>query len=552
MSRLPKPLLAVAVFAAVFMSASAAYAAPSSNSDCDKITASVNAGPVPLAAAPSSSICAKPVVDLGDAAHCVTHPIDCAKDTAGDIAGDAVSTAIDVAGGGFFDPMAKAVLKAVGKIIGKIQTFMQNSATPIINVAWFKKEYGKMLGLAGVLAVLMLVWAGLQALPTGRGVGVARAMFANAPLAVIGPFAAIPIVQMILGMTDKMTDGLTAGFGKDIGDVLLTTHGFFGTANPISNIGGFLTLIFSLLTVAGSICILIELAIREAAVYLVMLFLPLASVFSIWPPARAVAWRFAQLLTVVIFSKLAICVAFTFGATVMTKAGLHGKDGFTAMLAGMSTMLLAALAPTVLLGMISLSAIAEVPGRSHAPGPTSAINTVQKGQMLRSAFGGGGSGGGGAAGIGGGGGPMGPGGAGGGAAGGAAGASGGSAAAAGGATAASGPAAPLVAAAAVGAMATKAATDRAKSSAEGLASAARPEGPGIAASPGASPSAQPPATPKAGPQPSSSPGIGNDAPTQSMPAPSSTGDTRASKPRPTPPHLAGRGGLSDLPGGSNA
>lgn len=551
MFRLRRTLLALVVFAGVFMSAPAAYAAPSSKSDCDKVTASVNAGPVPLAAAPSSTICAKPVVDLGDAAHCVTHPIDCAKDTAGDIAGDAVSTAIDTAGAGFFDPMAKAVLKAVGKIIGKIQTFMQNSATPIINVAWFKKEYGKMLGLAGVLAVLMLVWAGLQALPSGRGVGVARAMFANAPLAVIGPFAAIPIIQMILGMTDRMTDGLTAGFGQDIGDVLLSTHGFFGTANPISNIGGFLTLIFSLLTVAGSICILIELAIREAAVYLVVLFLPLASVFSIWPPARAVAWRFAQLLTVVIFSKLAICVAFTFGATVMSKAGIHGKDGFTAMLAGMSTMILAALAPTVLLGMISLSAIAEVPGRNHVPGPTSAINTVQKGQMLRSAFGGssGGASGGGAAGIGGsGGGPMGPGGAGGGVAGG----SGGGAAAAGGATAASGPAAPLVAAAALGATAAKAATDRAKSSAEGLSSAARPEGPGIASTPGAAPSAKAPPAPRAGSQQAGSPGIGTDAPPASMPAPSTTGDTRASKPRPTPPHLAGRGGLSDLPGGSNA
>jgi hypothetical protein len=99
----------------------------------------------------------------------------------------------------------------------------------------------------------------------------------------------------------------------------------------------------------------LELAVREAAVYVIVLMLPLAFAALVWPARRVWATRSVELLVALILSKFAIVAVLGLAGAALGQ-GPHG--GLATAVAGTVLVLLGAFAPWALLRLIPLSELA--------------------------------------------------------------------------------------------------------------------------------------------------------------------------------------------------
>jgi hypothetical protein len=109
-------------------------------------------------------------------------------------------------------------------------------------------------------------------------------------------------------------------------------------------------------TVAAALVLWIELFMREAAVYVVVLMLPLAFAAFVWPARRIWALRAVEVLVALILSKFAIVAVLALGGAAMN-ASLD-QHSIGAWLAGLVLLVLAAFTPWALLRLVPLAELA--------------------------------------------------------------------------------------------------------------------------------------------------------------------------------------------------
>jgi hypothetical protein len=100
----------------------------------------------------------------------------------------------------------------------------------------------------------------------------------------------------------------------------------------------------------------IELLIREAAVYVIVLMLPLAFAAMVWPARRVWATRAVELLVALVLSKFAIVAVLSLGGAAMSAN--FGVDNVQAWLAGLVLLLMAAFTPWALLRFVPVAELA--------------------------------------------------------------------------------------------------------------------------------------------------------------------------------------------------
>jgi hypothetical protein len=118
----------------------------------------------------------------------------------------------------------------------------------------------------------------------------------------------------------------------------------------------FLAFLVGLFTVAGAVVLWIELLAREAAVYVVVLMLPLAFAALVWPARRVWAVRAVELLVALILSKFAIVAVLALGGAAL---GHSAGGGLGAMLAGLVLVVMGTFAPWAMLRLLPLAELAS-------------------------------------------------------------------------------------------------------------------------------------------------------------------------------------------------
>ena len=101
----------------------------------------------------------------------------------------------------------------------------------------------------------------------------------------------------------------------------------------------------------------IELLMREAAVYVIVLMLPLAFAAMVWPARRIWAIRAVELLVALILSKFAIVAVLSLGGAAISAGAAGGS--ITGVMAGAVLIMLAAFSPWALLRLIPLTELAS-------------------------------------------------------------------------------------------------------------------------------------------------------------------------------------------------
>ncbi|MFN8215150.1 MAG: hypothetical protein U0R71_01000 [Solirubrobacterales bacterium] len=349
-----------------------------------------------------------------------------------------VNSAIKGLGNDVFKQLTSWVAEGASWLMGQVVRAIDSSTTPRLETEGFLRAYARMAAIAAVLAAAMLLLAILEGIAQGSPGLLARVVLVNVPLAFLGTSLAFAVVQLLISCTDGLSAAVanashhdsTRFFEAAIGDLghvggeVGKELGSAGGSTPSEGLGTqasgavavplFVGFLAAIVGAFAAFLVWLELLMRDAAVYAVSLFMPLALAASIWPRWTGALRRTGELLVAVIGSKFVIVAIVSLAASLIAEQGGSVEH----VLAAAALMCLACFAPFVLLRLIPFSegALAAAYGRRSAAG--GAVSAVQIGsdvQILRNMgrSGGGGSGvslwsaaeGGGASGGSGGGGP---------------------------------------------------------------------------------------------------------------------------------------------------
>ncbi|MEZ5077212.1 MAG: hypothetical protein R2725_07205 [Solirubrobacterales bacterium] len=334
----------------------------------------------------------------GDACNAVT---DGAVDTALSPVGDA----IEGIGNGIFEQITNWVADGTTWLIGEVVKEIERTTTPDLTSKGFLAQYGQMAVIATVLAMAMLLLAILEAVAQSSWGILGKAVFVSVPLAFLGTSVAFVIVQMLLVATDQMSHavavatennstqffknaikGLGAA-GADVGGAVAggpdPVSKSVGEANGAVAVPLFVTFLAAIIGAFAAFFVWIELLMRDAAVYVVALFMPLALAASIWPRWSGALRRTCELLVVIIGSKFVIVSIIALAASLLGEEGGDVEN----VLAAAALMLLACFAPFVLFKLVPFAegAIGAAYGRRSASGGAmTGLQLASEAQIVRS------------------------------------------------------------------------------------------------------------------------------------------------------------------------
>lgn len=267
--------------------------------------------------------------------------------------GSAVGSAVGFGVGSVLDAVSGWVTSGASWLLGRIGGVLASSTAVDLGAPWFRAHYATMAVLAGVVIVPLLLLGVLQALYRQSAAMLLRTVLVNVPVAVLLTAVSVTLVQLGLSVTDSLCAAVSGGSGSDAGHFMTTVAAALSpTAAVQSNAPTFVLFLGGLAVVVGAAMLWIELLLRAAAVYVAVLFLPLALAGLAWPAISHWSRRLADTLAALVLSKLVIVAVLSLAAgalasgTGSTPSGATAAGGgFAAVLGGAALLLLAALAP---------------------------------------------------------------------------------------------------------------------------------------------------------------------------------------------------------------
>ncbi len=296
---------------------------------------------------------------------------------ASNVVGSAVSSAVGFGAGSVLDALGGWVSSGAVWLLGQIGGVLSASTSIDLGAPWFRAHYATMAALAGVVVVPLLLLGILQAIYRQSAAMLLRSALVNVPLAVLLTAVAVTLVQIGLAVTDWMCGVVSSGAGLDTGHFMASVTAALGP-DPAVAAGGtptFVLFVGSVAVVVGAVMVWIELLLRAAAVYVAVLFLPLALASLAWPAISHWTRRLVDTLVALVLSKVVIVAVLSLAAgalaagTGSTPSGATGPGGgFASVLGGAALLLLAAFAPWSLfrlLPFIEAGAVGHLEGLSQ-------------------------------------------------------------------------------------------------------------------------------------------------------------------------------------------
>jgi hypothetical protein len=319
---------------------------------------------VPGASCPAAAA-ALAAAGLGPACQVVSGVTHAVSSATSDLAGFGADSVLNALGGWVSDGAAW--------LLGQIGTVIASTTGVDLGAGWFTAHYGTMMALAGVVIVPMLLLGIIQSIYRQNGSMLVRSVVVNVPLAILLTAVAVQLVQLGLAVTDAMSADVSGGANSDVGHFLNSVAvGLTVTsaATGQSSAPGFVLFLGGLAVVFGALLVWIELLIRAAAVYVTVLFLPLALASLAWPAIAHWCRRLVDTLVALILGKFVMVAVLSLAAGALAggAGGGAGDGGFDAVLGGAAMLLLAAFAPWALfrlLPFLEAGAVGHLEGLSH-------------------------------------------------------------------------------------------------------------------------------------------------------------------------------------------
>ena len=311
-------------------------------------------------------------------------------DAVGAIAGDVAGAAGDFVMRG----VTVWVTNAAVWVTGKVGELIDATASPDVEAGWFVRQYQAMLGVAGLLALPMLLLAVIQALIRQDIWILLRSAFGYLPMAFILAGAAIVGTALLVSIVDYLSVVVTNGLGNGSRNLLQSVGNAYSSAIKDDSGGAvplFGVFLGAIILAIGAFVLWLEMVIRDAAIYIALFFLPLTFVAMIWPATSRYARRLVEFLVAVILAKLVIVAIIGLASGAITNEGAGGADGqvFERMMAGAALLVLAAWSPFALLRLIPMMEVAAasvVSQRSSMSGAAGSAGIHSPASYMRQAM----------------------------------------------------------------------------------------------------------------------------------------------------------------------
>ena len=247
----------------------------------------------------------------------------------------------------FIDQIAHAICDFVASLVHGILGYADKGLGIDFNVAWFKHNYENMMmgGFLMGLAIMLVqcIAAALRRNPTQMLTAASATL-----IGVLAAFVSLSLIMMVSGAIDDWCAAVTGGHSIADG----TRDTIKGLVDKIGGIGAILV---AVLYLVFSILLFIVLIVRRLGIFVISLFIPVyaGGLGGGW--TNGMVKRAAELLFVLLMSKLAIIGTFTLGASMLI-GDTKGLDVEVSVVGGVVVMAFAVLSP---LGVMYLVAFAD-------------------------------------------------------------------------------------------------------------------------------------------------------------------------------------------------
>jgi hypothetical protein len=271
----------------------------------------------------------------------------------GNLGGTVASAGVDAVLNG----LSQWVASGAEWLLDQIGNVLVSTTTIDVGASWFRSHYGQMTALAGVVVLPLLVASTLQAVYRQNAGQLLRSFFVQLPLALLLGVVGIQIVVLSLSATDALSNAVAGGAGSDVSALLSGVSKGMVAAVADPTMATFVLLMVGLLVAAAAFVLWLELLVRAAAVYVAVLFLPMALATLVWPSIAHWCRRLVETLAALILSKFVIVATLSLaaGAVASGTAGTGAAgSGFAAVLAGGALLVLSTFVPFAILRLIPM------------------------------------------------------------------------------------------------------------------------------------------------------------------------------------------------------
>jgi hypothetical protein len=258
-----------------------------------------------------------------------------------------VKKAFAEAANDFLTSIAKSVCAFVADLVSGVLKYSDRGLGVNFSAAWFKDNYQHMM-LGGILMGLaILIVQGIAAALRRNPTQLLTAVAATA-IGVFTSFVALSLVMMVSGAIDDWCAAITNGKSTAAG----TAKAIKALPDKVGAIGAVLVAILYLIF---ALLLFIVLVIRRLGIYVIALFIPVyaGGLGGGW--TNGMVKRGAEILWVLLLTKLAIIGTFTLGVSMMV-GDTKGLGGAIAAISGVVVMAFAVISP---LGVMYLVAFAD-------------------------------------------------------------------------------------------------------------------------------------------------------------------------------------------------
>jgi hypothetical protein len=240
----------------------------------------------------------------------------------------------------------ESALKTVAQIIG-------TATAPNLESAWFGAAYWRVAALAALLTVPFLFAAAVQALVRSDLALLTRSAFIYMPLSLIAVGLAAPVTMLLLAATDQMSAAVSA-VGVEGGAKFLDSAAAAAAKYSAVDGSAFFAVVIALFAMLAALALALEMLVREAAVYVVVLMLPLGFAAMVWPARRVWATRLIELLVSLILSKFVIVAVLSLAGAALAS----GSSAISRLLVAMALVMLSVFAPWTLMRVLPFTEVA--------------------------------------------------------------------------------------------------------------------------------------------------------------------------------------------------
>lgn len=290
-------------------------------------------------AAPAAAMTRQPATALG-----VPDPVT----GLGDVTRGFVGSASRDVASAVFDGIGTWMEKGTAALLGSMIGELDDSTKPDFRETWLNAHYQEMVGVAVLLALPLLLASAITAVVRQDAGPLLRAVFVHLPLAGILTAGAMALVRLALAATDDLCRLVTNTTGSDTNAALSQLRAGLDASVPGS--GTFAAVMVCLLICIAALLLTLELIVRTSAVYVAILFMPLAFAGWLWPATARWTRRLVETLAILILSKFVIVAIISMAASAVAEQ----SDNLSGLLSGGALLLFAAMAPFALLRMVPI------------------------------------------------------------------------------------------------------------------------------------------------------------------------------------------------------